>query len=862
MGNEVPWPRAIRAEQLAELAAAVVSLPIRTQILTGVAGVGKSVLAAAVAERLRERTLLEVFGFGELSNVPLGAFAPTLVKLGIDAESETAVQSLLRIVGADAERYLLLVDDAPRLDEVSAAVVYQLVRGFGVAVIATARVGETLPPALQRLSNEGLSDTVQLDGLDAEQVYRLLHERFGAPVRHEDVARLHARTEGNPLYLRVLVETAVREGAVHADGGYVQINDGGTPLSLVASIAEILSGLPEAERRQLRLMALLQPADPAQFGFFGTELAGIEALQQRGLLVSEAGSRRLRLAHPLISEALQKDTVAPGLLADAVTRLSGTGASAHRYAAVGLQAQHDMLPDATELLWAAEYAQAQGDLASALRLAALALEHDEDHRVQSRAHLVLAVARSTTGDLDEAEIAFSAAEQAIASAEDRAMHAARFGEHLAFRRFDADSAVAVVEHAQAKLPGTIAAALDSELKLWRGLLGQVHERSADLSVAIERHPEVAVRSAMAQIMTESMSGQTEGAAKAAAALIQVQERLGVLDPAAAALIGFESYFDLLSRGEHEQALELAQARRASGGDGVGIWTSTVAEHLSYNGRLADACRVSSLAVDQCRWRDVVGVLALALAVQADTTAKAGDHEEARRLLAAMDPAQRNEPKAVMMIAECEAWLAQANGDREGAAAIILNAAESAADIGFRLVASISLGLCIRLGVFDEAASQLEKICREVPPTFGLYTALRDLATSLRDHRPELVADAALCVSRAGMAPTAIDGITLALRMRPSAEVRRKLELVSNLISVGVDAPLLQTREMQLLSAREHEVALAAAKRERSREIANRLGISTRTVDNQLQAAYRKLGVASRDDLRSALDELGVLDDMA
>jgi len=99
-------------------------------------------------------------------------------------------------------------------------------------------------------------------------------------------------------------------------------------------------------------------------------------------------------------------------------------------------------------------------------------------------------------------------------------------------------------------------------------------------------------------------------------------------------------------------------------------------------------------------------------------------------------------------------------------------------------------------------------------------------------------------------------------MRPSAEVRRKLELVSNLISVGVDAPLLQTREVQLLSAREHEVALAAAKRERSREIANRLGISTRTVDNQLQAAYRKLGVASRDDLRSALDELGVLDDMA
>ena len=58
-----------------------------------------------------------------------------------------------------------------------------------------------------------------------------------------------------------------------------------------------------------------------------------------------------------------------------------------------------------------------------------------------------------------------------------------------------------------------------------------------------------------------------------------------------------------------------------------------------------------------------------------------------------------------------------------------------------------------------------------------------------------------------------------------------------------------------LSAREWTVATAAAGRERSKEIAARLGLSARTVDNHLANIYRKLGVSGRDALRQELESL-------
>jgi DNA-binding CsgD family transcriptional regulator len=63
--------------------------------------------------------------------------------------------------------------------------------------------------------------------------------------------------------------------------------------------------------------------------------------------------------------------------------------------------------------------------------------------------------------------------------------------------------------------------------------------------------------------------------------------------------------------------------------------------------------------------------------------------------------------------------------------------------------------------------------------------------------------------------------------------------------VGLKAPALTQRERQ--------IALLAAQGLSSREIAERLDLSVRTVDNHLQVAYGKLGISGRRALAEVLD---------
>ena len=71
---------------------------------------------------------------------------------------------------------------------------------------------------------------------------------------------------------------------------------------------------------------------------------------------------------------------------------------------------------------------------------------------------------------------------------------------------------------------------------------------------------------------------------------------------------------------------------------------------------------------------------------------------------------------------------------------------------------------------------------------------------------------------------------------------------------GARTPILDSMDgFEELTRREREIATLAAHGVPNKGIASRLVISVRTVENQLQRAYRKLGVTSRQELASLLE---------
>jgi DNA-binding CsgD family transcriptional regulator len=104
---------------------------------------------------------------------------------------------------------------------------------------------------------------------------------------------------------------------------------------------------------------------------------------------------------------------------------------------------------------------------------------------------------------------------------------------------------------------------------------------------------------------------------------------------------------------------------------------------------------------------------------------------------------------------------------------------------------------------------------------------------------EAAADAAEAFSRAG-------------DQRAAANARRRSSALAAACEGAATPGLIHTAGPVPLSRREREIVMLAVTGMASKDIAQRLYLSVRTVNNHLQHAYTKLGVTSRDGLTQAL----------
>ena len=89
-------------------------------------------------------------------------------------------------------------------------------------------------------------------------------------------------------------------------------------------------------------------------------------------------------------------------------------------------------------------------------------------------------------------------------------------------------------------------------------------------------------------------------------------------------------------------------------------------------------------------------------------------------------------------------------------------------------------------------------------------------------------------------------------------LRRSVELASaceGAVTPGLFRAATVHAAAAPLSGREREIAMLAAAGIASKDIADRLYLSVRTVNNHLQHAYTKLGVSGRVDLAQALGDI-------
>lgn len=852
------WPIVARSAVVDALVDALSRTPGRSQLLRGPSGVGKTTLAAGVASAMagRGRTIVPVVALAELSDVPLGALAPLLATSTVAAHADVATRlsELIALVGRHADSYLLIVDDAPLLDPASAAALYQLVRVFAVPTLLTAREDHAMTGAIARLLHEDLVTVTDLDGLSLDETRTVLRRHLGADPRPESLQRIYGTTAGNPLFVRELTLAAERGRGVRPGPYGIEIDVARLPDHVVDTVASRLDDLSPAERRLAELIAVAQPWPPA--ATLPDEQPIVSDLLEAGVLASvePLESGYLHLAHPVFAEALVSSissTERAERRRAAAERLLALNDEPLRFTALCLLSDGGVELSKDDLVWAAQYAHLAGDHTRAVHAAERAVAANPE---SGEAALIRASALSALGG-DSAAIddAFQFAAERSTSADERARVEVRWGQHTALRDHDPARAA---ERAMALLPelGAAAKLVTPDLAKWRLMAGHASALDMPFEALPEADSAAALNAAIGMAMMATMAGRVDEARQAVDAGRPLADRFASVQPFAGGLLDLSAFLVLVAESRIAEAREFAEQRRQQPfADSAGVWSYALALVHMHGGRLHDALPLALLAVEQLRWRDFTGLVGPAIALAATVHAQLGDSDKARRLLGELQPSHLDDVKVVLQAAEAEAWLAIDSDAPDRAAAVLVPAVARGVELGHLLLATLTASVAIRVG----AASEVCELTAAAAVASGspLIVATSALAKAASGHDASAVIELTDDLENAGLAAAAHALLEQAVGW---AAGDRMLERRARAASAQLGLTIVAVRSARsarsdsALTEREWAIAQAAARRERSKEIADRLGVSVRTVDNHLANVYRKLGISGRAELEDEL----------
>ncbi|TFV61587.1 helix-turn-helix transcriptional regulator [Mycobacterium sp. PS03-16] len=296
------WQLLERAAEHDRIRCALNGAEHRGVVLFGPAGVGKTTLARTATAGMAS---VHWAACTESSrSIPLGAFAPWVKPTS--ARDPIALLTSAR-ESLEHDGAVLAIDDAHLLDQLSATLLHQLAMESKPKIIAMIRSGEPVPDAVTSLWKDGLLERIELGPFTRSQCASLVEAVLGGTLEGLSADMMWAASNGNPLYLRHLVEGALAGGTLTRVDGVWQLR--GHP-AVSSGMADLLEArLEHAGNRAvsaLNILALCEPLDlDTLCGLAGTD--AVDDAEKQGLirLVRSGDQLNAWIAHPLFGDVIQ-----------------------------------------------------------------------------------------------------------------------------------------------------------------------------------------------------------------------------------------------------------------------------------------------------------------------------------------------------------------------------------------------------------------------------------------------------------------------------------------------------------------------------------------------------------------------------
>ena len=866
--SELRWPLVCRGAELDDLHRTVVLDRVEAILVAGPAGVGKTRLAEELLLRAAAmgRSTMAVRPSRAAATVPLSAMAPLLpAETSLDADPNAVFVAARAELAAHSSggRVVVLVDDVDLLDPASLALLDHLAAARALLVVATIRSDAVLPDVVDGWWRAGDLARVDVGPLSRRSVGTLLHLVLGGPVSAQVETALWDATLGNVLHLREAVRSGRSEGAItEVDGVWGLTGPLAVSGGLSHLVARRLDELDDAARVVVERLAVCGLIDLDHL-LAVAEYDTLERLEADGLIVVRPVGPRdiVALAHPVHGQVLRESV--PRLRRRAILRqhvelleADGRADDVPRPATWRLDA--GMAVDPGLLLRAARTALWAHDLSTAERLAVAVLDQGPD----ADAELLLGQVRQESADHDGADAAFERAES-VASREQRPAIAVARATALFLGRHDTDDALAVLADARERVPEA-ADLLTATQGSFLAALGRADRADEVLGRTPPDDPRARVVWLRAAAAVAFLHGRLEEAVELARRGVEehrgLADRSGLPHPLVHVTGAVAALAELGRTGEAQtmltQALDEAYANRVDTQLPFLLWQQGRLELR--RGRTDPAARAfteTMLTGRRQRWTTPVR---LGHAGLASAAAYGGDAAEAARQAA--DAESMPDPANLVSgddVRRGRAWAEAAAGRLEGAVDLLRAAADAAAGDGRHTAALYLRHDAVRLGSTAEAV----EVARLATLVDGPLAAARaGHARALAQADPDALLSVAELLAGLDAPLFAAEAAAQAAQLwrgrgdgrSANAATAAMRAYVEPCGPVATPALAVGGHAVEPLTARELEIAQLAARGRSSREIANALVLSVRTVDNHLQRVYGKLGIAGRPGLVEAL----------